>query len=166
MRRLFKLIIWGGFIIVSLIANFSTLQAELIEPTRTLEGEQQTTGRLTVLSDPPGLEITLDGNSLGKTPAFLVEIDSGIHSLRVENSETDIHIEPGKILKISLHKDEFILMPVAEKKAEKQPEIEVKGEVSEARITRPKSPEQIGEEKRRQAQDRWQRFIDGSSPIF
>ena len=166
MRRLFKLIIWGGFIIVFLIANFSTLHAELIGPTRTLEGEQQTTGRLTVLSEPPGLEITLNGNSLGKTPAFLVEVESGIHSLRVENSETDILIEPGKILKISLYKDKFIFIPVAEKMAEKQPEIGVKGEASEARITGSKSPEQIGEEKRRQAQDRWQRFIDGSSPIF
>ena len=67
------------------------------------------------------MNITLDGDSLGETPAFLVEVEAGIHTLSVKDSKTDIFVEPGKIVRISLHKNEFILIPVEEKQLEKEP---------------------------------------------
>lgn len=151
---------------LNLIVISPAVPAELIEPSRSLGGEQQpTTGRLSVLSEPPGLKITLDGDSLGKTPTFMVEVQEGIHTLRVKESETDIYIKPGKTLKISLHKDEFILIPVKEKQVEEQPMTEAKTETRATGVATPRDPirEKVDRD-RRKSQQRWQRFIDGTSP--
>ena len=159
------LILLVNFVVVSLFFSTLAISAELIEPSRTLEGEQQTTGRLTVLSEPPGLKITLDGDSLGKTPTFMVEVEEGIHTLRVKDSQTDIYVKPGKTLKISLHKDEFILIPVKEKPVEEEPPTGVATEEPVTSVTTSRDPiRQKVDRDRRQSQQRWQRFIDGSSP--
>jgi hypothetical protein len=166
MRVFLKFMVYVVIFPVSLLA-FSPLSAsELIEPSRSLGGEQQpTTGRLTVLSEPPGLKITLDGDSLGKTPTFMVEVEEGIHTLRVKESETDIYVKPGETLKISLHKGEFILIPVKEKPAEEQPPTQVATEKPATGVTTSRDPiRQKVDRDRRQSQQRWQRFIDGSSP--
>ena len=42
--------------------------------------------------------------------------------MRVKNSETDITIEPGKTLRVSLYKDKFIRLPATDKYPPKQPE--------------------------------------------
>ena len=167
MQGCFKFMTLAVFVLVYMFLSSPAAPAELVEPTRTLQGEQETVGRLTVLSEPPGLKITLDGNSLGKTPAFLVEVEAGIHSLRVKGSETDIYIEPGKTLKISLYKEEFILIPVSERKVEKKPVIEVKEETREAGFTKPRDPvKDQAEKNRREANERWDRFINGTKPFF
>jgi hypothetical protein len=163
-QRLTLLAIFAPFLLF-VISNTSF--AELIEPTRTLEGAQERPGRLTVLSEPPGLEITLDGNSLGKTPAFLLEVEEGIHTVYVKNSKTQIYIEPGKTLKLSFHKGEFIFIPVAEKEVEKQPEPEAKGERGETGFERPRDPVRFQNEKnKRQAIERFNKFIDGTQEHF
>jgi hypothetical protein len=129
MRKCAKLTVFSVFFVVSLLLNVSPTSGELIEPTRTLEGEREPVmGRLTVLSEPPGQKITLDGKAIGETPTFLLEIEGGIHTLRVSDSETEIYIEPEKTLKISLFKDEFVLIPVKEKEIEAQAEIQVGSE--------------------------------------
>jgi hypothetical protein len=141
--------------------------AELIEPTQRLDGEQKQTGRLTVLSEPKGLEIILDGNNLGKTPAFLMEVDEGIHTLQVKNSKIEIYIKPGKTLKLSYHKEKFIFIPVAEKEIKKQPGPEVKNEMSKARLKQSKDPIQLRNEKnRQQAIDRFNNFLKGTQDHF
>ena len=93
MRVCFKPILSIACVFVFVLVCAAPSNTELIEPTRSLEGAEVTTGRLTVLSEPPGLEIILDGNRVGKTPAFLVEVESGIHKLQVKSSEMDIYIE-------------------------------------------------------------------------
>ena len=163
-----KLMLLVIMVSLNLIVISPALPAELIEPSRSLGGEQQpTAGRLTVLSEPPGLKITLDGDSLGKTPTFMVEVQEGIHTLRVKDSETDIYVKPGKTLKISLHKDEFILIPVKEKQVEEQPMTEAKTETrataTGVATTRDPIREKVDRD-RRKSQQRWQRFIDGTSP--
>jgi hypothetical protein len=60
--------------------------------------------------------------------------------LQVKNSETDIVIEPGKTLKISLYKDKFILVPANDKKPPKQPE------TVETNLTKSKPPPRQAEE--------------------
>jgi len=165
MRSCNILILFALCVLVNLFFNTLATSAELIEPSRTLEAEPETTGRLTVLSEPPGLKITLDGDSLGKTPAFMVEVQEGVHTLRVKDSQTDIYVKPGKTLKISLHKDEFILIPVKEKPVEEEPATEVTTEKPVTSVATPRDPiQQKVDRDRRQSQQRWQRFIDGSSP--
>ncbi len=87
------------------------LAADLIEPTRTLDGSGKSEGKLAVFSEPPALLASLDGVSLGKTPTALHGVKPGIHQLRVATSETAIIIEPGQTMIISLYKGSFIKMP-------------------------------------------------------
>ena len=67
------------------------------------------------------------------------------HRLRVKNSETDITIEPGKTLQISLYKDKFILIPATDKKPPKQPEA-VKTNLIKSKPPPPPAEEQRPEE--------------------
>jgi hypothetical protein len=92
-----------------------SLGAELIEPTRTLEGENQQPGRLSVFSEPPGLGVTLDGKAIGKTPFIIDSISPGTHLLRVGEKETTITIGPGEDRRLSFFKDAFVEMPVEER---------------------------------------------------
>lgn len=84
---------------------------ELIEPTRTLDDAGKAEGKLLVFSEPPGLPVSLDGLSIGKTPTSIEEVNPGIHDLQVETRETRITIEPGKTLAISLFKGYFVRIP-------------------------------------------------------
>ena len=108
--------------------------SELIKPTRALDSTGEKLEKLSVFSEPSGLEVTLEGTIIGKTPLFLDEMKPGSHRLRVKNTETDITIEPGKTLQISLYKDKFILIPATDKKPSKQPETE------ETDLTKSKPP--------------------------
>ena len=72
---------------------------DLIAPTRTLQGSGEALGKLTVVSEPPGLDAFLDGSNIGKTPVWLNGVEPGLHTLKVKNSETQIHVLPGKLLK-------------------------------------------------------------------
>jgi hypothetical protein len=167
MKITFKLIFFVTLVYVSQFVSISPTSAELIEPTRNLGGETEAMSRLTVLSEPPGLKVVLDGNSLGKTPAFLVEVKPGLHVLKVQDAETEIFLEPGKVLKISLFKDEFVQIPVDAEKLVEKPEKPEQKEKPFAPETAKPSPEEIRKkENTEQAKERWQRFVDGSSPIF
>ena len=91
----------------------TNIQAGMIEPSRTLGNAAEPHGRLTVLSEPSGLEVILDGNSMGQTPIFLIEVQPGPHPLTINNLKTTILVEAGKTLQISLYKGKFIEIPVA-----------------------------------------------------
>jgi hypothetical protein len=141
--------------------------AELIEPTQTLDGKQEPKGRLTILSEPPGLKIILDGQEMGNTPAFLLEIEEGIHTLQVNDSETEIYISPGKTLKLSLHKERFIFISVAEKEVESQSGSEAIRETGKIGSKRPRDPVKSRNEiNRRQAIDRFNEFLKGTKEDF
>ena len=93
---------------------------DLIAPTRTLEGREELPGRLTVVSEPPGLKVFLDGAEIGETPVWLNEVKPGSHTLRVRRSETEVFVEPGKTVTLSYFKRSFIDVP-EEKEAAKKP---------------------------------------------
>jgi len=93
------------------------LHAQLIEPTRRLESASAIAGTLMISSEPPGLEVQVDGQVIGKTPIFSSTFSSGIHLLRIENSETEIHIVAGKTTAISWFKRTFIAFPSQAKPA-------------------------------------------------
>ncbi len=68
-------------------------------------------GRLSVYSEPPELDVLLDGVGIGKTPVISKEVTSGVHMLRVKNIEKEITILSGKSLQLSLFKDSLIEIP-------------------------------------------------------
>ena len=167
MNTCLRLMLLLVFVYTSQIVYLSSASAELVEPTRNLDGEDiEAMGRLTVLSEPPGLKVSIDGKALGKTPAFMVEVEPGIHKLRIRESETEFYLEPGKILKISFFKNEFIEIPVETKTLEKKPDNTQQVQTSTPPPVQP-SPQAVRtKENRDRAKDRFMRFVDGSSPNF
>ena len=131
---------------------------ELLEPTRSLEGPSKEVGKLTIVSDPPGLDIVLDGADLGKTPVWQKDVKAGAHDLRVKDKETNILVEAGKSLGVSLHKGEFIIIPQKEETAvaEQKPAVQVPEEA-------PRSSQQQEEKKEL---SNWDLFINKSIPFF
>jgi len=105
--------------------------AELIAPTRTLEGQQKPMGRLSVFSEPPKLDVLLDGVNIGKTPVISKEVKSGVHILRVKDIEKEITILPGKSLQLSLFKGSIIEIPEKKAEAPTQPKLEEKRTIKE-----------------------------------
>jgi hypothetical protein len=115
---------------------------------------------LDVLSEPPGLDVTLDNTLIGKTPIFIKNVKSGAYQLRIKVTETTIYVEPGATLQISLFKGEFINIPVTEQAPERQPAIKEK-KINESRIN-----QQVSKEEQRNKLNSWDRYIDGSSNHF
>jgi hypothetical protein len=166
MKFISKLTFIGAVVCFIQFTSFTSASSELIEPTRNPGKKSEEISRLTVLSEPPGLNIILDGNDIGKTPAFLVEVQSGIHTLKVKNAETEIYIKPGETLKISLFKDEFVQIPVETITREKQPEPQPQVEASAPTPVKSDPEAKRVQKNTEQAQERWMRFINGTSPVF
>ena len=141
MKRSTEFIVCSMFICAFLVFPFYLAAADRIAPTRTLKGEKGQMGKLAVFSEPPGLDVTLNGDGFGKTPISLDGLKSGTHRLRVKNSETDITIEPGKTLQISLYKDKFILIPATDKKPPNQPTT-VETDLPQSKLPPPPAEEQ------------------------
>ena len=142
MKKTIKITIVLVFGLAFLLGYSPAWSSELIEPTRTLDSAGEKPGKLSVFSEPPGLEVALEGTLIGKTPLFVDEVKPGSHRLRVKNTETDITIEPGKTLQISLYKDKFVLIPATDKKPPKQ------SQTAETTPTKSKPPPFPSEEQR------------------
>ena len=97
------------------------LRAQLIEPTRNLPDASEGRGLLSVLSEPPGLEVQVDGRIIGKTPVFSARFPAGAHVLRIKDSETGIHLPAGKTTAISWFKGSFIEIPEMAKPSRELP---------------------------------------------
>lgn len=159
MTTFFKTIGLSALFILLLGVPSSPGAEDLIAPTRTLEGNEELLGRLTVVSEPPNLEVYLDGTQIGETPIWLKEVKPGPHELRVQGSETDVYLEPGKTLTLSLFKGSFI-----EVSKEKEPATEAGPEPEKlpeaAKVKKPR------EEERSRDLTPWERFINRTSPNF
>ena len=142
MKKAIKIAIVLVFGLAFLLGYSAAWSSELIKPTRTLDSAGEKPGKLSVFSEPPGLEVALEGEIIGNTPVFIDEMKPGSRRLRVKNSETDITVEPGKTLQISLYKDKFVLIPATDKKPPKQ------SEMAETTPTKPKPPPPPTEEQR------------------
>ena len=90
---------------------------ELIQPTRTLQSPEKMTGKISVFSEPPGLDVFLNHSKIGKTPVIAMEVKAGTYSLEVQKAKTQIYVMPGKSIRLSLFKNTFI--NVKEPKKEK-----------------------------------------------
>ena len=161
MRRVGKLISLCFFLLSYLsFTGPLCLGGELIQPTRTLQDKGKTTGKLTIVSEPSNLDVFLDGSNIGKTPVWSQEVNSGLHSLRVKNAKSDIYVEEGKTLKVSLFKGSFITVLEEEKKLEEKYEAKQKKVEKERKTSEPSEPRE------KKGLSDWDRFISGSSPTF
>lgn len=138
MRISLRQFFWG----LSLVLLFSLVAQsagkELIEPTRTLQSPENKYGKLSVFSEPPELDVFLDQSIIGKTPILSLEVTPGIHTLKVDTSETDIDIIADQTLRLSLFRGNFIaIKEPTEEKIQKQ----------EEDTTQKKSTEPMKEEK-------------------
>ncbi len=126
-----NLMIFFVFVYVFLMIQSLSVFAELIEPSRTLEGQ------LSVISDPPELDVLLDGVEIGKTPVISMEVTPGVHILRVKDAEKEIIILSGKSLQLRLFKDSLIVIPEKKAKASTQPKLEEKMATEEKKTEDP-----------------------------
>ena len=132
---------------------------DLVPPTRTLESSGERLGRLTVVSEPPDIEVYLDGSEIGRTPIWLKQVKTGVHKLRVRDFQADVYIEPSRTTTLSFFRDSFLEVP-EERAAPKQKEPEAE-KLPEAR-RRIKAPAQ---ESGRDLTP-WERFLNRTSPSF
>jgi hypothetical protein len=133
----------------------------LIPPSRTIEGSGKTPGNLMVTSEPPGLEVHLDGARIGQTPLQTKPVDPGMHALRIEHAETTIQIEPGKTTKVSLFKGSFVTT-VEDQSLEEPSSAERSADAqrTDRRVTLPSGEEKPGD------LTPWERFLNRTSPNF
>ena len=116
MKIKLNLMFFFVFVYVFLMIQSLSGFAGLIEPSRMLEGQEISNGRLSVFSEPPELDVLLDGVEIGKTPVISKQVTPGVHILRVKDTEKEITILPETSLGISYYKDSLIEIP--EKKIE------------------------------------------------
>jgi PEGA domain len=135
------------------------LAGEVIEPTRTLQDPGKTWGGLTVFSEPPQLDVYLDGEKAGKTPLWLREVQTGSHTLKIGSAETSVRVEEGKRLKIGLFKGNLVTSSESQREKPK-PERQLKQPAT--------VPESQGQEERENLEDLslWEKFVNGSLKHF
>jgi hypothetical protein len=121
MKVLSKILIFFLFGSVFLLVYSLAWSSDLIEPTRTLSGTGLNVGQLSVFSEPQGLEVTLDGKKIGKTPVFSQKVEPGVRVLLVKNAEAKIYVAPAQDLRLSLYKGSFIEIPAETKEVLRQP---------------------------------------------
>jgi hypothetical protein len=110
-------------LLLTAILSLSEAAADLIGPTRTLDGQSQPTSRLSVFSEPPEIEVLLDGTSVSTTPMINMQVEPGPHQLQVANSKVRFYITPGQSLRISYFKGKFITLPNDSESDEKSAKI-------------------------------------------
>jgi len=120
MNIIIKMTCLGLLVFSGLAFSPPRAQSAMIEPSRTLGDAAEPQSKLTVLSEPAGFDIVLDGQLMGKTPMFLIDLQPGTHSLKVKNMETTIRVEAGKTLQISLYKGNFLIIPAAAKQPQEK----------------------------------------------
>jgi hypothetical protein len=136
-----NLIVFFMVVFVYLTMQPIAVCADLIEPTRTLKSQEEPMGTLTVFSEPPELDVVLDGNKIGKTPVIALEVRAGDHVVRIKDTRKEVSILPGSSVQLSLYKDSLIVIPEKKLESRKQPKLE------EKRTTEGKKPKGSGEEK-------------------
>jgi hypothetical protein len=142
MKIKLNLMIFFVFVYVFLIMQPLSAYAELIEPSRTVTGHEKANGRLSVFSEPPGLDVLLDDINIGKTPVISKEVAPGTHVLRIKETEKEIFILPETSLQMSLYKDSLIEIP------EKKVEIPAQTKPEEQPTIPEKKPEDSKKEKK------------------
>ena len=143
-----------------LLTSATSTGEELIAPTRTLGGGHEGVGRLTIFSEPPELDVFLDGSKAGQTPLWLTGVRAGKHLIRIKDAVTEVDLKSGTYLKIGLFKGHLITLPGEEE--------EMRGpqKVKERAKTGPSEVELPSETQREKELNRWDLFVNGTHRHF
>ncbi len=103
--------IFGAVIAAILfVASWSSAK-DLIEPTRTLEGGEKQTGRISIFSEPPEMAVFVDGKKVGVTPLINYSLDGGTHVVSIEQDKTEVYVTADKPIRLAYFKGQFIEVP-------------------------------------------------------
>ena len=91
-----------------------------------------------MFSETPDLDVYLDDSKIGKTPVISKEVTSGVHILRVKDTEKEITVLSGKSLQLGLFKGSLIVIPERKAEAPTPPKLEEKRVIEEKK---PEEPE-------------------------
>jgi hypothetical protein len=138
--------------------GYAAAATDLIEPSRTLSDGAPAMGLLTVVSEPPGLEIVLNDTPIGATPLFRHPTPAGTHTLRVAGTETIIAVEPGRTLRISRFKEKFIALPLTQPAPGRR-----LAPLPDRPLSRPPAPAPAEQPR---GLTSWDRYLNGTSPVF
>jgi len=164
----------NSLIIVSIVAlvvfsapGFADAE-DLIPPSRTLETAEQVPGEVSLFSEPPGLEVFINKESAGLTPARGISLNPGIHSLQIEKAELEFEIGSSQHVQFSFFNGQIIKIPdpepppVIDKQAAaesmEKPAVEPRPQPAKAQSTR--------RQKSTSGLSSWDLFINGSSGHF
>lgn len=125
------------FVCAFMIVHSESVLADLIEPSRDLTGNQEPSGRLSVFSEPPELDVFLDGAEIGKTPLISQEVTAGVHTLRIEDTEEEITISSEKPTRMSFFKGALIEIPEQEPESPAPPKSEQRAPAEEEKQESP-----------------------------
>ena len=121
--KIFYRHIFLGFCLIFLSGVVTLAESgDMIQPTRTLQSPEKMTGKISVFSEPPGLDVFLNHSKIGKTPVIAMEVKVGMYSLEVHNAKTQIYVMPGKSIRLSLFKNKFINVKEPKKEKIQKPE--------------------------------------------
>ena len=62
----------------------------------------------------------MNGTLIGETPVVSQAVEPGIHVIQVQDSEIEIYVKPGKSIKLSWFKGDFIEIPAEVKEGQKK----------------------------------------------
>jgi hypothetical protein len=132
---------------------------EMIEPTRTLQEVGKTWGGLAIFSEPPQLEVYLNGEKAGRTPLWMRQVETGPHTIKIADAETIVHIGKDEKLTLGFFKGSFVIRSEPKKR---QP-------AAEKRIERPAARPYNGppeEEEQKRDLTLWEKFVNGTLRHF
>jgi len=132
---------------------------ELIEPTRTLQGTEKTWGGLAIFSEPPQLEVYLNGEKAGRTPLWLRQVETGPHTVKIASAETIVHVKKDERLRVGFFKGSFVIRSEPKKT---QP-------ANEKELKRPAAAPYTGpseEEEKTRDLTNWEKFVNGTLKHF
>ncbi len=147
------------FFCMMLSAITASFAGDLLEPTRTLQEPGKSWGDLTIFSEPPQLDVYLDGAKIGNTPLWLRQIETGVHTVRIGDAETSVLVEKDEGVRIGLFKGSFVKSAAPEKQKPKlAPPRQETGLVP--------TPTQAEEQKRHEDLTSWEKFVNGTLKSF
>jgi hypothetical protein len=132
---------------------------ELIEPTRELGGIEKEWGGLTLFSEPPQMDVYIDGKKLGRTPLWLHKVAATNHVLQIGGVETRIQIKKGKTSRIGLFKGSLVKLPERNQRSVPAKTAKQQGTQRTASQQQPKHP-------KKEDLTLWERYINGSLKHF
>jgi hypothetical protein len=153
----------GVLAIIALIVVFLGAEIcggdELIEPTRKLGGIEKQWGGLTLFSEPPQMDVYMDGQKLGSTPLWLHRVEATQHVLQIGGVETSIQIKKGKTSRIGLFKGSLVKLPERDQRT-------VPSKTAKRQESRRTSSQQQPKHQKNEDLTLWERYINGSMKHF